>query len=228
MFRGIYERFLGCVVHLADKGHSLVRHVQSTISGVRSPSWNDLSKGFSIDFGLTLLILGQISYFIWGFDYLDRLYDKVVMTLLPAVLPPLAFFGAMRQERDWRRLDWWYVGFVFFLALAIGLAISEKFDLDALGINVVVIMTSFPWLFIFGKMVRGKRILAIGMVPAGVILMSYWVVSAFSNDLELRYLLISLPAISLITAAWTFLVWILFKGVDMGARNPTLGRVFKL
>ena len=101
--------------------------------------------------------------------------------------------------------------------------IRNRYNLDELGINIVVIMTSAPWLFIFGILVRGKRILAIGMVPAAIILMGYWVVSGLSDGMEVEHLLIPLPVVSIILASWTFLVWILFKGVDRWPRHPTLG-----
>ena len=114
-------------------------------------------------------------------------------------------------------------GLAFFLALALGLAVSDKFGLDALGLNVVVIMTSSPWLVIFGILVREKRILAIGMVPAAILLMAHWILPAFSSDLELHFFLIPLIAVSLLTAAWAVLVWILFKGVDRWPCHPTLG-----
>ena len=200
-----------------------MQHVQRVISRVRRLSWSDLSKGFSFDFGLTLLILGLIAFYVWGFDYIDRLQDRIVMTLIPAALPPLAFSVAMRQEPSERRLDWWYVGFAVFLGLVLALAVSEKFDLDAVGINVVVIMASFPWLVIFWTLVREKRILAIGMVPAAVLLMVSWFVPALASDLELRYLLVPLPAGSLVIAAWTILVWIFLKGIDRYTEHLTLG-----
>ena len=223
MFRGIYERFLDCVVLLVRMGQSLIQPFQSAISRVRSLSWKDFSKGFSFDFGLTLLILGLIASYVWGFDYIDRLQDRIVMTLLPAVLPLLAFSVAMRQERKERRVDWWYVGFAVFLGLVLALAVSDKFDLDAVGINVVVIMVSSPWLVIFWTLVRQKRILAIGMVSTAVLLMVSWFVPAFSSDLELGYLLVPLPAFALVVAAWTILVWIFLKGIDKWSDHPTLG-----
>ena len=200
-----------------------MQHVQTAISRMRRLSWKDLSKGFSFNFVLNLLILGQVAFFVWGFDYIDRLQDRVVMTLLPAVLPPLAFSVAMRQESEERRLDWSYVGFAAFLGLVLALAVSDKFDLDAVGINVVVVMVSSPWLVLFWTLVRQKRILAIGMVPAAVLLMAYWIVPAFSSNLELRYLLVPLPAVSLVVAAWTILVWIFLKGIDKWSEHLTLG-----
>ena len=200
-----------------------MRHVQSAVSRVRMLSWKETSKGFSWDFWLNLLILGEVASFVWGFDHIDRLYDRIVMTLLPAVLPPLAFSGGVRQGSEGRRPDRQYVGIVVFLAVMLALAVSEKFGLDAVGINVVLIMVSSPFLLAFWTMVRGKRILAIGMVPAAILLMVYWVVPAFASGLELRYLLVPLPAVSLVVAAWTILVWIFFKGIDIWPEHPTLG-----
>ena len=200
-----------------------MRPAKRTISAVRKLSWKDLSRGFSIDFWLNLLIFGLIGGLVWGFDNIDTLYGRIAMTLLAAALPLLAFLGARHQEGEERRLHWQHVGFVTFLAFALGFAVSDKFDLDVLGINLVVIMISAPFLFIFGRLVREKRILAIGMVPAAMALMAYWVAPALPDDLELQYLLVPLPAVSLVIAPWTVLVWILFKGVDRWAEHPTLG-----
>ena len=223
MFSDIQDRLARSLTALTEVRQALMTYVQNTIVDWRKLSWKDLRRGVSRDFVLTLLSLAMLTYFIWGFDYFERLYDRVVMNLLPATLPPLAFFEAMRQKPEGRRFSWWNAGFAFFLALALGLAVSDKFDLDALGLNVVVIMTSSPWLVIFGILVREKRILAIGMVPAAILLMAYWILPAFSSDLELHFFLIPLIAVSLPTAAWTVLVWILFKGVDKWPCHPTLG-----
>ena len=163
-----------------------------------------------------------LTYFIWGFDYINKLYDSVVLNLVPAALPPLAFVEAMRQEPEGHRFSWWNAGLAFFLALGVGLAFSHKFDLDTLGINLVTVMLSSPWLVIFMIFVRDKRILVIGMVPAAIILVAYWSAPAYSNDLELHYLLIPFTAVSFVTAAWSVLVWIFFKGIDKWPCHPTL------
>ena len=81
-------------------------HVQNKIAEWRSLSWKDLRRGVSRDFVLTLFSLAFLTYFIWGFDYVERVYDSVVLNLLPAVLPPLTFFEAMRQEPEGRRFSW--------------------------------------------------------------------------------------------------------------------------
>lgn len=201
----------------------MMPHVQNTISKWRSLSWKDIRRGFSGDFVLTLLSMGMLTYFIWGFDYIDKLYDSVVLNLLPAALPPLAFFEAVRQESRGLRISPWNAGFTFFVAMALAFAVSDKFDIDAIGISVVMIATSSPLLFFFGKLVREKRILAIGMVPSALILMAYWVAPVFSSESEIHYLLVPLAPVSLVTAAWTVLVWIFFKGVDRWPCHPTLG-----
>lgn len=198
-------------------------HVQNKIAGWRSLSSKDFRRGVSHDFVLTLFSLAFLTYFIWGFDYIDRVYDSVVLNLLPAVLPPLTFFEAMRQEPEGRRFSWWNAGLTFFLALALGLAVSDKFDLDRLEFNLVAVMLSSPWVVIFVILVREKTILAIGIVPAAIILMAYWAAPTYSNDEELQYILSPFTAVSLVTAAWTFLVWIFFKGVDRWPCHPTLG-----
>ena len=223
MFSVIQERLARSLSALTKVRQTLMPHVQDMIEDCRKLSWKDLRRGVSGDFVPTLLSLAILTYIIWGFDYIEGVYDSVVINLLPAVLPPLAFFEAMRKKPEGRRFSWLNIGLAFFLVLALGLAVSDKFDIDALGINVVVMMTSSPWLVIFGILVREKRILALGMVPAAILLMAYWILPAFSSDLELHFFLIPLMAVSLLTAAWTVLVWILFKGVDKWPCHSTLG-----
>ena len=208
---------------LSDVWRLIECHGRDVIAESRRLSREDLRRGFTVNFVMTLLVLAMFTYFIWGFDHIDRLYDSIVVNLLPAYFPPVEFYQAMRRTPEARRFNWWYAGFIGFLGLALLLVISDRYDFDELGINVVVTLISAPWLIIFWMLVRGKRILVIGMVPAAVLLMGYWVAPVISEGSELQYFLIPLPAVSILLAAWTFLVWLLFKGVDRWPKDPTLG-----
>ena len=223
MHKKILAHYARYVAVLLGLGRLLVRHAQSMISELRGLSREDLRRGFTVNFVMTLLVLAIVTYFIWGFDHINRLYDSIVVNLLPAYFPPVEFYQAMRRNSEARRFNWSYAGFICFLGLALLLVISDRYDFDELGINVVVIMISAPWLVIFWMLVRGKRILVIGMAPAAVLLMGYWVAPVISEGSELQYFLIPLPAVSILLAAWTFLVWLLFKGVDRWPEDETLG-----
>ena len=204
-------------------GRPLVCRARNVIAEFRKLSREDLRRGFTVNFGMTLLNLTMFTYFIWGFDHIDQLYDSIVVNLLPAYYPPVEFYEAMRQKPEARRFNWLYAGFAFLLVLMLLLVISDRYDFNEFGINVVVIMISAPWLVIFWMLVRGRRILVIGMVPAAVLLMGYWVAPVIAEGSELQYFLIPLPAVSILLAAWTFLVWLLFKGVDRWLEDETLG-----
>ena len=217
------EQFARLAAGLSGVWRVLVCHAQEVMAESRKLSWEDLRRGFSVNFGMTLLILAMFTYFVWGFDHIDRLYDSIVLNLLPAYFPPVAFYQAMRQQPEARRFDWWYFGYMCFMGLALLVVVSDRYDLHELGINVVVVMASAPWLIVFWMLVRGKRILAIGMVPAAIVLMGYWVAPVISEGSELQYFLIPLPAVSILLASWTFLVWLLFKGVDRWPDDKTLG-----
>ena len=208
---------------LSGLGRLLTGHAREMISEFQRLSREDLRRGFTVNFRMTLLILAMLTYFIWGFDHIDRLYDSIVVNLLPAYFPPAEFYRAMRKNPEARRFNWSYAGLICFLVLALLLAISDRYDINELGMNVVSIMLSAPWLVMFWILIRGRRILAIGMAPAAVLLMGYWVAPVISEGSELQYFLFPLPAVSILVAAWTFLVWLLFKGVDRWAEHPTLG-----
>ena len=83
----------------------LVCRDQYVVAKSRRSSWQDLRRGLTTNFVMTILILAMLTYFIWGFDYVDRLYDRVVMNLIPAFLPPVTFYEAMRQEPETRRFN---------------------------------------------------------------------------------------------------------------------------
>ena len=225
MHKNILEHSARYAIALLRLGRSLGSRMRDIISEARKLSRKDLRRGFTVNFLMTLLILGMLTYFIWGFDYIDRLSDSVVLNLLPVYFPPVAFYQAVRQKPEARRFDWSYFGYIVFMFFALLLAISDRYDLDELGINIVVVMTSAPWLVVFGILVRGKRILAVGMVPAAMLLMTYWVAPAISDGLELHYSLIPLSAVSILLALWSFLVWLLFKGVNRWSlpKHETLG-----
>ena len=110
MFNGIQDRLARSLVVLTEVRQATMLHVQNTVAGWRKLSRKDLRRGVSRDFVLTLLSLAILTYFIWGFDYVDRLYDSVVLNLLAAALPPLAFFEAVRKEPEGRRFTWCRVG----------------------------------------------------------------------------------------------------------------------
>ncbi len=225
MRKKILEHFSQHAAVLSSARRFLVCRAQYVISELRGLSREDLRRGFTVNFVMTLLILAMLIYFIWWFDYIDRVYDSVVLNLLPAFFPAVAFCQGVRREPDARRFNWSYFGYMVFMFLALMAAISDKYDLNDLGINIVVVITSAPWLVLFGILVRGKRILAVGMVPAAVLLMAYWVLPGLSKGLEPHHSLIPLSAVSILLALWSFLVWLLFKGVDRWPQpeHETLG-----
>ena len=222
MFSEIQERLAGSVAALSEVRPALMRRLRNTASTWRMPSWKDLRRGVSVDFVLALVSLAMFTALIWGFEYVDRLYDRVVMSLIPAAFPPVVFFESMRQKLGDRRFRWETAGIALFVTFLLGLAFSDKFDLYALRITLFVMIMSSPWLVIWMKLVRDERILAIGMVPAAIILMAYWVAPAIPNDSELFSFLGPVVPVSFLTALWTFLVWIFLKGVRKWTDHPTL------
>ena len=210
--RNIRARCDGFATVFARSSQSLICHARDVIAKSRELSWEDLRRGFSPNFVIGFLNLAMFTYFIWGFDYVERSYGTVVINLLPVYFPSVAFYQAVRQEPGARKIDRWFAGFVFFVFLVLLLAISRTYDLRELEINVAVVMLSAPWLVIFAMLVRGTRILAIGMVPAAILLVAYWVLPELSEGLDPYYSWVILPVVSMLLAAWTFLVWILFKG----------------
>lgn len=198
------------------------RHCQDT-SRSRTLTWDDVRKGFSLNFGVTLFGLVIFILLIWSFDHISTLDDRIFLTLLFALVPLFTFLDAMGRKAKSRHFDWWFLALVLFLGFALVIATSDEFGLDALGINAVVVLVSSPFLVMFFIMIRRKRLLAIGMVPAAGLLMANTILSELPPDQRLNFILVPLIVVSLLTALWTLLVWILLLGVERYQEHSTLG-----
>ena len=200
-----------------------MHRVRGVISKWRSLSWMDIRRGLSIDFLMTVLAVAMIAYFTWGFEIIEGLYDRLAMSLIPAILPPITFVeGLYRKEED-RRFNWVYVAFVVFLGLALVIALSDRLAFDLLGLYAVVAMVSSPFVVLFVMLIQEKKLLAIGMIPAAVILIALLVVSQLPSGEYLNLLPLSLFAVSMGAAGWTFWVWLFLKGAERWAEDATLG-----
>ena len=123
----------------------------------------------------------MLAYLIWGFDYVGDLNDRIVLSVIPALLVPMVFWEAMRQEQGSPQFSLSYGVYTLFTGLLVVVAVSDKFDLELLGVNAIVMMASSPWLLIFWMLARQKRLLVIGMVPAAILLMAYFVLTRSSD-----------------------------------------------
>ena len=217
----IKEQFARSVASVQEIRQALMRHLQKGISDLRRPRREDLRKGFSWDFAQAMAILALFTYLMWWFDYVEGFYDRVVLNLIAVALPLLAFFEAVREKG--RRFSWQTAWLTLWIAVVVGLAVSNKFGIPAVGINLVVLAISMPWLGTFWILVRRRGILAVGIVPAAIMSMVYLAAQIFSNDPE--YLLLPLMVVAPVTALWTGLVWLSFEGVDRWHEpgRPTLG-----
>lgn len=177
----------------------------------------------SIDFGLGLLSFALITYLIWGFDHVDRLYDSIALNLAAALIPVAAFVEAIRPGAAGRRFSWLSLGLVICIGLLVLVAIGTSSNLDAVATNAAVILATFPWAFMFVYMVSRKRVLAVGMIPASLILLLYLIVTMFPDGVELNFVLLPLAPVALIAALWTLPVWILFMGVEKWGKKDVWG-----
>ncbi len=142
---------------LLELSKSLECRAKAKIKEARKHSLKDLGRGVTVNFAMALSTLVTFTYFIWEFDHIHRLYDSVVMNLLVAWFPIAAFYEGIHQKDNDRRFSLQYAGIAALSVSILLLAFSNRHELHELGINVVLIMASFPWLFIFWKLVRRKR-----------------------------------------------------------------------
>ncbi len=193
----------------------------------KRPLMNRVKAGIlSIDFWLGLSSFALLTYLIWGFDHIDRLYDSIALNLAAALIPVAAFTEAIRPIRHGdagRRFSWLSLSLVICVGLLMLVTIGVSSNLDAVATNAAVILATFPWAFMFVYMVSRKRVLAVGMIPASLILLLYLIVTMFPDGVELNVVSLPLAPVALIAALWTLPVWVLFMGVDKWRKKDILG-----
>ena len=62
----IREHLARLTAGLSDVWRVLVCHVQGSLAEARKLSWEDLRRGFSFNFAMTLVNLALFTYFVWG------------------------------------------------------------------------------------------------------------------------------------------------------------------
>ena len=178
------------------------------ISQLNSSSDKKSGPQVYVDFLLSLLGLAMLSALIWYFNMIDGLFNKIVIIFIYAVMSASLLLGSKSNGSDNRSVR--IINIVLVLVLLAGLliAISDRFGLDSLGLNVTMTIVSSPFLWIAWVLIRKKPLLAVGQVPTIIIVMAYLVMSSIPAGDRLDYLLLPLPIVLIAAIFWTLLAWV--------------------
>ena len=196
---------------------------RSVFSLWRSTSTNiRIRPRFSGDFWTAFVGWLLLVVFVWYIELIDDSYDKMILTLLCSALPILALFSEPSEDATQRRWStWmWRIGTAFFL-FAVLVGISDKWNLDALGVSVTMIGVSSPLLAICLFLSLRKRLLGFTLAPSIITAMLH-AVTLTPGD-RLYGMLVFLFGILVFSIPWAVAGYFLLDFTEKWRRHPVRG-----
>ena len=205
-----------------------MRRLYNRVSQSVSSIWTSTSTNirirprFSGDFWMIFVGWLLFVVFIWYIDLIDDFYDKTLLTLLCSALPLLALFSEPSEDASQRRWSsWmWRIGTAFAL-FAVLVGISDKWNLQALGIAVTMIGVSSPLLAICLYLSLKKRLLGFALAPSIIAAMLHAV--AFAPGDRFYGMLVLLFGILFISIPWAAAGHFLLQFTERWRRHPIRG-----
>ena len=205
-----------------------MRRLYNRVSQSVSSIWTSTSTNirirprFSGDFWTVFVGWLLLTVFVWYIDLIDDLYAKTILTLLCSALPLLALFSEPSEYTSQRRwFSWtWRVETAFFL-FAVLVGISDKWNLQALGVAVTMIGVSSPLLAICLYLSLKKRLLGFALAPSIIAAMLHAV--AFAPGDRFHGMLVLLFGILLISIPWAVAGYFLLQFTERWRQHPVRG-----
>ena len=180
---------------------------RSFLDSIARPNipWGNVLRGVtSANFWLSLVGMTILIVFLWCFDLIDDLYSRIAIVGLYSVIPASVLKQAAGDGSKSRPFDWILFWFVLFLLAALLIAIGDRFDWDPLVISVAAVVTAFPLALASWLSIRKQLLLAVGLVPAALMVVVHLSIHIFPSDVRLDYSLLLLPYVLLVVVPWAF------------------------
>ena len=135
---------------------------------------------------------------IWFFGLFDDLNTRILVSVLIALVP-LGFQPSPGTWEPNEQILW----LISFLALAVLLLLSDKFNWPVVTGNAVMSVVALPYGWMVWKLMRRNRLLLTGLVLVLAVMMIYWMAALIGQDLSLSLLLLPLPVVLSGGVIWT-------------------------
>ena len=147
---------------------------------------------------------------IWFPDLIDGTSNRILLVLLYAAIPLSALLETTDDDAERRRFLWWNLGFVVLNLGLLLIAISNQFDWPLLGVNVLFMMLSAPFLLVFVALIRGTPLTGVSLVPSTIVAAVYLAIQGESSGIRIEHLLLPLPVVLIGSVVWSFVArWLL-------------------
>ena len=190
-------------------------------AGVRSKKfWRPRAN---VNFFVSLIGLGILLLLIWYLSFIEDFSSQVALTLLYSIIPLSLFISPTRDPSGYRKTRWGICGITLFLFFALVLTLADKHDQPVLGLNVIALTASLPFIIFCWIIARIKRLLLVAIFPSGLLAMVYFIFGFLPDEARLNNALLPLPLLLLFIAVWSVGAWILLDLTEQMNNRPTWG-----
>ena len=202
---------------MLQDGKRLLNSFMSSFKNIGVAIFSRLN--FSLTFWVSLWGLVALIILVWTFEIIEDLSFKITLTSLYAVIPAAYLVSSPEDENDLRIYQWINFFLTGFLTFTCVLLYDEKYDL---GSNIVSLAFSVPFL-LFWILILKKPLLGVVIVPCTIFIAGYLAFMLFLSGSGLQYLFLPLPAVSVFSALWTVVTWILLRYTEKYRCRRTWG-----
>ena len=175
------------------------------------------------NFIVSLIGLGILSLLVWYLGLIEDFSSQVALTLLYSIIPLSLFISPTRDPSGYRKTRWGIYGITLFLLSAFVLTLAGKHEQPVLGLNVIALTVSLPFIIFCWILVWKKRLLLVAIFPSGILAMVYFIFDFLPDGARLNYALLPLPLVLLFIAMWTVGAWLLLDLTEQLGNRPTWG-----
>ena len=208
---------------LSRLSQSQMPQLREAVSSVRFPSWTEICQRAGVHFWVSVLGLLMFTALIWFPGAIEDTSSRIMLVLLYAAIPLSTLLETTDKAAERRRFFWWNLGFVLLNLGLLLMAISNEFDWPLLGVNVLFIMISAPFLLVFVLLIRGTPLTGVALVPSTIVAAAYLAISENSSGLRPEHLIVPLPLVLMGSVVWSFLARPLLNQARERRQTPIWG-----
>lgn len=167
--------------------------------------------------------------FVWGFDYIDELYVKVLLTLLAVVLLIAPFFEGARAgfeiDKLMNAILWMSLPTTLLVLALINTYLERLVALTPpwIALNFGILLVSALSLCIYWKIAWKKPLLMMAAALTVGVACLWSTLEIWETGIGVELLLLPLPFIMFAGIPWVATVWLSLERVTVTRHRPVLG-----
>ncbi len=200
-----------------------MRLLREAASSIHFPSWTEVRQRAGVHFWISVAGLAMFTALMWFPGVLEGTSNRVLLVLLYAAIPLSALLEKKDAPVERRRFLWWNLGFGLLNLGLLLMAMSNRWDWPHVGVYVLFLMISAPFLLAFAVMIRGTPLTGVALIPSTIVAALYLAIPEDSSSVRLEDLPIQLPVVLLGSVIWTYVARLLLNQARNRRQAPIWG-----